>query len=270
MSISVTMDVSTAELEAQIPRIVAFGRRTLRQQCVTSAALICLDAQELTPATDLATIDADMEVIAFPEILKSGRPSTNKRKQRFELAFAANRSLAEMIVVSRMHPGSKYSMETGNRWPVPVPQTKGTDAFWVEVQDIAERMVRRRYSSTHYLQHGWSPAINQLLRDPGYFAGRSKVQQRAQSQVAALNTMPPDALGGAIVAETEDSCSVTCENRVGQGGRSEVLNQTHQAALIEKGLPPAQAAIDAEATVMAAKVQEYIDREMPVAFAGML
>lgn len=268
--IDLQFSISTAELEAQIPRIMSFGRRTLREQCVTSAALICLDAQELTPAVDLATIDSDMEVIAYPEILKNGKASRDKKKQRAELAFAVDKSVAEMIVVARMHPGSRYSMLTGNRWPVAMPQTKGTADFWGAVQDIAERMVRSRASSTHYLQHGWSPAINQLLRDPAYYAGKSRVQLRAQSNVAPLNTVSPDALGGATVQVYGDACFVTAENRVGSSGPSEVLNEKHQAALIEYGMPPTQAAIDREAVMMSEKVQDYIDREMPIVFDNLL
>src|SRR5579862_7033430 len=48
----IVVQADTSVLEKAIPEIVAFGRRTMREQSVTSAAFIAFRAQQLTPAAE--------------------------------------------------------------------------------------------------------------------------------------------------------------------------------------------------------------------------
>src|ERR1017187_5198347 len=72
-----TTTVDTSELQRAIPKILAFGRRTMQEQCVTSATFIAFRAQELTPAVDVGQIDADLQITVQGYTAK-GRKSKSK------------------------------------------------------------------------------------------------------------------------------------------------------------------------------------------------
>ena len=254
-----TANIDVSVLERAIPDIVAFGRRTMIEQCVTSAAIICVDAQKRTAAVAIGVIDAELAVDVTPVLVKRGKRKGLPLKSGKTNVAVPQRGLAAMIVVARMHPGSDYSLSTGNRWPVAKPQTKGTAAFWQAIQVIAQRMVKARHSSTHFLQHGWAEPIRRLLSDPNYYAGRSKFQSRQQSRVNPLNTLNQDRLGTATVDLAGNECLVLAENAVGEGG-NDVLDRKHRIALIREGTIPLQEAVDAESRAIAAQSQKYFDQ----------
>lgn len=253
-----TVDVSG--LNRLVPEIVAFGRRTMREQAVTSAALICLDAQELTPAASVQQIDADLDAQVT---LSRGKPTKSLMTE------------GEAIVLARLHPNSAYSILTGNRWGITMPDfgsRRDKNALWQAfINQAIARMRASRHSSTNFLQHGWSPAISRMLRDPDYFAGARSRGIKAQSQINGMNTLNAGDLGWAEVVGTEDAVSVTCANAVGEnaGASNPTLAAKHRDALIEYGIQPLQAAIENEERVMAAKIQDRLDRGMKQKFTNI-
>lgn len=240
-----TVDMDTSRMANAIPKILAFGRRTLQQQCVTSVVFICRRAQELTPAASIARIDAELDRDVTPQ-----RKTNGSAHQNFMAALAPFPITVGMkIVIARMNPGSKYSRETGNRWPLAKPNTKGRMEFLQYVLNVSERMRSSRHSSTHYLQTGWTPAImigikSDLFRYNPAFGSRRAGAFRPNS----LNDVDPDALGGLTIDVTGDTCFVVASNDVGEptGGSNAVLAKKHREALIRYGTPAANQAIAEE------------------------
>lgn len=267
MTPDTTYAIDVSGLRAAIPKIVSFGRRTILEQSVTSAAFISLDAQENTSAVDIGRIDSELEV-TVTGYTKGGRVS--KAKNPYERRVAVKDTgkeapLAVLIVMARTDPTSAYSVSTGNRWPLDgglLPTGKGSQAArQAMVLAWIQQMTMARHSSTHFLQHGWAPAIKTLLNHPAYYAGRSKFKINAQAKINPMNQLSNDQLGLAVVATNGDSCVVSSENDVGEGGNA-VLDAKHRAALIREGSMPLQLALDKEERAINTKLQEYIDRGM--------
>ena len=121
------------------------------------------------PVVAQSTIDSDMQVTVTP-IVSAGSKGKNNITEDVE------KTRAMMIVIARMHPNSKYSLATGNRWPVAIPMSglgvsRGAGIgpfqpspldrmaaklnFWNYVKDVAARMVASRHSSTGFLKKSW-------------------------------------------------------------------------------------------------------------------
>jgi len=275
-----TFRIDTSVLERAIPEIVAFGRRTLIEQCVTSAGIIIVNAQDETTAVMVGTIESDLEIEVSPAILKSGKRSKDKRRQREVVSVqrGARVPMAVLIVMARTDPNSDYSRGTGNRWPLDAgklptgPGSKGARmamiAAWVS------RMAKARFSSTHFLQHGWTAAIRILLANENFKGWASRYQGGSRLAVSRrnvnpLNRLDPMQLGEATVTQDLDSCLVIAENAVGQEGNA-VLDAKHRAALIEYGTGPLQTAIDREAEAIVSKMGDYLDRGLQQKWALIL
>lgn len=270
MDVSVVSTVDVSGLQRLIPEIIAFGRRTMREQCVTSAAIICINAQKQTPFVTIGRIDSELEVEVTPRT-KTGKISKAKRPHHKEVALMSGVRVpvAVLIIMARMDPTSHYSAMTGNRWPLDkslLPTGKGSAAAraamilrWVQTMTLS------RHSSTHFLQHGWAPAIRTFLSDPDYYAGARKRGLTGQTKLNALNTMSSDDLGQAVISGAGDTLEVMAENAVGGDGNP-VLAAKHRAALIQYGTEAAREAIYNEEQVMANKIQEYFDRGMAQTF----
>ena len=257
-----TIDVS--ELQRAIPEIVAFGRRTMIEQCVTSAAFICIDAQKRTTYVEIGTIDAELDVDKTP--VRKPRTFAGAALGKYisgKTVMPESLSWTEgmMIAVQRTNPASPYSVSTGNRWPLAYSGGLKGHARWAFFVAAAERMKAARHSSTHFLQHGWAGAIGMLLADPNYYAGRSKVQIRAQAKINPINTMNHEQLGSAMVELSGDECLVTADNAVGEGQNS-ILDKTHRDALIAHGTVPLQEAIEAETLSLNQHAQKNFDKGM--------
>ena len=271
MDVTMMTQVDVSALERLIPQVVAFGRRTLREQCVTSAAIICLNAQRGTAFVTVGQIDEELQV-EVRGYTATGRPSKAKkpRIKRVTTVAGARVPLAVLIVMARTNPESAYSQLTGNRWPLNLgmlPSGPGSAAArQAMIAQWVNRMTLSRHSSTHFLQHGWAPAIRTLLTNPDYMAGARKRGISGQNQINPQNVLDTEALGGAVIDLTGDACVVTSENAVGEGSTA-ALDARHRAALIREGTPPLQAAIDVEAATVAAKIQEYLDRGMALEIA---
>ncbi len=225
-------------------------------------------------AVDIPTIDADLNV-EVTGITRTGRPSNAKKPYGHRVTTVkAGKAVpqAVLIVMARTNPNSAYSLSTGNRWPLDLgqlPRGKGSMAARLAmINQWITRMTMARHSSTHFLQHGWAPAIRTLLSDPAYYAGKSKMRIGAQTKINPLNTLGSGDLGMATIAISGDAVLVTAENAVGEAGNP-VLDAKHRAALILHATPPAQAAVDKETSTILAKAQEYLDRGMKQEFPNL-
>lgn len=257
-----TARIDTSALQRAIPELVAFGRRSMIEQCVTSAAIIVLDAQANTTFVEVGRIDAELEVDVLP-ITKTGRPSRAKKPKYHKVSVAGGVRvpLAVLIVMARTDPNSAYSLSTGNRWPLSLadlpsgpgsgPARRAVIARWVE------RMTMSRHSSTHFIRHGWAGPARRLLADPNFKGWASRGIR--QTRVNALNRLDPGDLGMAVIDIAGDACVVTAENAVGEGSNA-ILDAQRRQALIDHGTQPLQAAIDREAGKIGQKITEYVER----------
>lgn len=253
-AVQMTAGIDYSGLQRAIPELVSFGRRTMREQCVTSMVQICRDAQELMPAVSISRIDAELD-----EVVTVGKSKTNTMTR------------GQAIILARMNPTSHYNQLTGGRWLMRRPTLNASDfrkaygdggmarsVLWGIIEDAEERQKAGRHSSTHFLQHGWTPSIKKLVQDPDCkLRGWSD-----QTRINPLNTMDQNELGTAKISPAgSDTVTVTAENDIGsQGSGNAVLDAKHKAALIQYGSQPAQAAVEREEAVMVAKIESYLER----------
>ena len=259
---SVVADTSQLEREV-FPALLAYGRRTVREQCVTSATFIAFRAQAATPAVDMETIDEELDVDVTPVLATRGKRKGLPLKSGKTNVEVPEMGLAAMIVVARMHPGSTFSRLTGNRWPVAMPDTHGHSEFWSAVQIIAQRMVKARHSSTHFLKTGWTPAIrigmgSEFYRYNPAFGYRRQAAALPNSGPGDLKSGNVEAFGTMVIELSGDDCVVTGSNDVGGEG-NEVLAKKHRDALIEHGLPALEEAIAQEVADGYAELQRRMD-----------
>jgi hypothetical protein len=254
-----TVTVDTRELEREvIPALLAYGRRTLQEQCVTSATFIACRWQKGIPAVDIATIDSELETVDHVS-----RGSGKFLKSKFAQSLGGlTWTVGMMIAVQRTNPNSPFSLETGNRWPLAKPAGKrGSIENWRYFVDAAERMQSARHSSAHFLQTGVTPIIRRGLESPYYKYNPAFGTRREQAAIPNdLNTISPDQLGTMTIDLMGDDCLVTASNDIGEpeGKSNDVLAAKHRRALIEYGTPPLEEAIAQEVS----DGRDELDRRM--------
>ena len=239
--VTMTMTADTSELEREVfPALLAYGRRTLQEQCVTSATFIAFRAQKDTPAVPLARID--LELNAVDHISRS-------RSKFGQSLGGLTWTKGMMIAVMRTNPNSPYSLSTGNRWPVLYAGGLKGIQRWRFFASVAERMETTRHSSTHFLQTGWTPGIRAGLHSRFYkYNPAFGSRQEAATVPNTENTLDPSRLGYMTIDLTADDCVVTTSNDVGEleGRSNAVLAEKHRVALIKYDLPALNEAIAQE------------------------
>ena len=236
------VNVDTKGLEAVIPALVEYGRRTTAEQCVTSMGMILQDAQNWTPFVAITRMDADLQVEAYG-VTKTGRLSKAKNPRRKDYRVQGSAGL--MIVVARMNPNSRYNELTGGRWALMKPPTKGETQFWEWVADALNRMTRARHSSGHFLQRGFKEARDACVTSPLY-KNRFRAKSVADTE-NSLNTLDSGELGTISMSGLEtDEFMIRAENNVGENGSNAVLDAKHRQALINYSLPALESAVEKE------------------------
>jgi hypothetical protein len=122
------------------------------------------------PVVSQSTIDSNMQVTSTPKLSTRGPRKGLPLKDGSSDLEVPDMSAAMKIVIARMNPQSKYSLSTGNRWPVATQggwhamirgfaKAYGSQNAYAMALDairpIAERMVRARHSSTGFLKKSW-------------------------------------------------------------------------------------------------------------------
>jgi hypothetical protein len=273
---TMTVDVST--LQGAIPRITAFGSRTIQEQCVTSVVFIALRAQKLTPAATVGRIDSDLEVEVSPVLSTRGKRKglpLKSGKKTVQAKPGVRVPVGVLIIMARTNPNSRYSRETGNRWPI-LGMPSGPGSGRARQHFIAahlQRMTMGRHSSTHFLQTGWTPAIRAGLSSEFYRYNSAFGSRRdARLTPNSMNRITPDQLGTMIIELTGDSVVVTATNDVGEpvGKSNTTLAEKHRQALIEYGTPALQQAVSEEAATIIAEIERRLALGWPVKFPELL
>jgi hypothetical protein len=196
----VTCTVDTSNLMRANMLLMRHSRRS-PARCINSTAYHVIkdvvDANGGFPVVAQSTIDTDMHVTVTPVVSAGSRGEVN-------ITGNVEKTRAMMIVVARMHPNSKYSMMTGNRWPLAFPDSQGITFvggqigprspsplermankinFWNYVEQVAERMVKARHSSTGFLKKSWIDLKVVLLP---FAMGRNAVNAAAVTDYAQV------------------------------------------------------------------------------------
>lgn len=256
---------------------------TVPAYAVNRTALFCIRAsQKDTPAVTPGRVNSDMNVSTSPMVTKRGTLSKAKGKQHSVITFQ-NRTpdeddvsvmnTAQRIVLARMHPTSRYSLETGNRWPVPMPDVgrgrqRGTDAiplFWKYVADVAERMVKARRSSVSFLKASWTTIIYQLLPNvpAGYRGGFGGVDASQFSKDLLTGEVTP-----ARPNQPQPFCTVS--NTIGMKGVTPELAEKYNEAGHRILGPILQTAINREydSKMAEAARRGWLDEQQRLAATG--
>ena len=241
-TVSASVDVSS------ITKAIALATRSTSQKMekllINTAFYTAVKARNYTPFVSISTIDQEMEVTVTPVIsagAKKGEKNiTSNKKAPFTL------TIAQKIVLARMNPGSAFNIATSGRWQILYQNLRGIGGFRI-LEEIAERMIRARHSSTHFLQSGWKSVIQQIKTDC------ARLQEGNQEQINenTLNSLEVSELGnmrrGGMGTPTQ---FVTITNMVGMTSGHPNLDQEHNNALIAHGTPALQRACDEQAQDM--------------------
>lgn len=241
-TVSANVDVSS------IQKAVALGIRSTTQKMekllLNTAFYTAVKAQQYTPFTSLSTIDQEMEVTVTPIVSAGNNGKTNitsNKKTPFGL------TMAQKIVLARMNPNSAYNIATSGRWKIPYQNLRGIGGFY-KLEEMAERMIRARHSSTHFLQAGWKSVI-QKIKDTGARFSGSSVDALDES---TMNTLSVERLGDMTrkgIGTSEQS--ITIANLIGtEASDYPNLAQEHNDALLSHGTPALQRAVDEQAQDM--------------------
>ena len=284
-----TCSVDTTNLNKAQAILLRHSNNVPARSINKTALFVIRKAQELTPVVSQATIDSDMNVTTSPAVLKSGKLSKDKSRQHEVVVFdnrtptpddVSAMNTAMRIVLARLHPTSRYSSETGNRWGSPpgvIPnfgrgrsthRTFGgsaTDArtlFWAWVKQVAERMVKARHSSTGFLKHSWAAIIYKLIPFAGG-GGLPDVGDRGEWM--NFGEVKPAMEGYAIVY-------CRCDNTMGIGNQNDVMSEKYNKAAHEILEPVLQQAIDLEfkSKLAYANSKEWAKDEPSLAALGLL
>jgi hypothetical protein len=120
---------------------------------------VAYKAMENMPVVTPERMDQELGATSWPGLLKSGKPSKNKKRQ-MENVTLEDRSYAAMIVIASMHPGSRFNQLTGNVWQRSMLAPGGsrgtsfsnTVNFWEKINEIATRMVKARHKSSAFFK----------------------------------------------------------------------------------------------------------------------
>lgn len=242
---------SLRQLTTEIfPQLLAAGRRTMEEQCVTSATFVAKNAKNGMAFVLIATIDRELEEAIIPRTRKTA-PKSETSKFKSKLA-PLPWTVGMLIAVMRTQPKSPYSIAIGNQWPLAKPTGKrGSIENWRYFVNAAERMQSARHSSTHFLLTGWTHAIRDGLASPLYRYNASFGSRRDASAVGNAGADgfkkagDVRTLGRMDIELSGDDCMVTTSNDVGGEG-NEVLAKKYREALIEHGTGPLEDAIGQE------------------------
>lgn len=261
MDISVKVD--TRNLVEACAVLKKHSNTSMAKNLNKTALYVIRKAQELTPVVSQSTIDSDMNVTSSPGLTKAGKISKDKNRQHELIAFGNRTPTADdvsamntamRIVLARMHPTSRYSIETGDRWGIPassVPSfgrgrstsrkfggsaTDSSALFWAWVKRVAERMVRARHSSTGFLKHSWASIIYKLIP----FAGGGGLPDMGQfGKLQNFGEVTP-------AKEGNPMAFCRCDNILGIGNRNDVMSEKYNKAAHEILEPILQRAVDIE------------------------
>jgi hypothetical protein len=248
-------------------------------RCINSTAYhVIKDVVESNggfPVVSQGTIDSDMQVTSTPKVSTRGPRKGQALASGAADVEVPDMSVAMKIVIARMNPASKYSLSTGNRWPVATQggwhamirgfaKAYGSQNAFAMAMDvirpIAERMVKARHSSTGFLKKSWIDLKVSILPFAMGNSVSSAMIATDYSEVTPAKEGNPMAV-----------CTVS--NTLGVGNRTtRELSEKYNEANHRIAEPRIQAAINREfdKKVKMADAQEWARDEPELRVLGLL
>ena len=246
---AVSLDVDVSSIQLAIDLAGKQTRGSMDKLLGYTAYYTAVRAQKYTPYTELSTIDAEMEVTVTP-IISAGYKGKNNITSNKATPFALTR--AQKIVLARMNPNSNYNLVTDSRWRIPYQKVSGIGGFYI-LEQLAERMIAARRSSTHFLQVGWK-AVKNKIKAAGFRISEAGLGISDTGDDNTLNTLPSGEFGSVDQGGQGTAQQfITISNLVGMSGEYPNLDRERNAALQELGTPALQQAMDEQAQWMREK-----------------
>ena len=243
-----TMTVDVSPIERAVLLALRSTSRSMELVLGSTAYHVAWKAAKYTPFVELETIDREMEVTTT-NIISAG----NKGK--------TNLTVAQKIVLARMNPNSPFNLATDQRWAIPYQNLSGINRYYV-LEDIAERMIRARHSSTHFLQSGWK-AVKQQIKEMGFKIGSAAGGDNFLDD-NPQNSLNPSKLGEVTRTGAGTPVqSITISNLIGTESGYPNLAREHNDALIAHGTPALERAL-------AEQVEDMRQHYLPKAGADMV
>ena len=232
---------------------------------------------QYTPFVTMGEVDTELDVAYAPGKTPTGKLSKQASKARLLPGKAENTQrqdepLAYLIQLARMKPGSNYNTITNNRWRLPggFGMLKGLDSVdrQAVLQGLAERMIKARHSSTHFLVSGWAAAAKKLYNLLGTYLRGDDGPPALDSFFSEKMVAPKPNMGELKYSTGTDSVEVVVSNMIGMvdaqvnGSNAENYNK----ALSLHGIGPLQRAMDEVSNEMVEHYQKKDMREMAAAF----
>lgn len=251
-------------------------RRTPAVAANSAAYMVWNFTYSKMPAVAQTRIDTELQVQTVPIMKVATRgPRKGMRIGTGENAIVHQqiRTRAMMIVLARMHPGSDFNQLTGGYWALKPPNlnsgarrlgagTSNRAEFWAWVEEVADRMVKARHSSTEFLKSAFKPGFNEM--EP--FVSHSILARRiAKGYQRGSGAAVPEGIGWAKPAQPGTTLAIAeMANAVGCAGRNQVLNEKHNEALWRIMLPLLQRSVNEEAAnTMAFVARTELERLKP-------
>ena len=236
---TLTMQIDTSNWMKARAVLMQYSKTEPSQSLHRAVAFVVNDAKRHTPFTDISRIDTELMVEATPAVLKSGKLSRDKKRQREVITAIKGSSppLAALIISAQVlrvdttasQPGmSNYNRLTDMKYARTASPFKGVSrAAGAALMTAAiSRMVKARHSSTHFFQISWNSILAKLAPyvPSGY---RSSVMTWASK-----GGQPSPELGNVIPAKRDDPfATCTIENLVGMSSRyPNLMERRNQAA----------------------------------------
>ena len=274
--------LDTKPLDSAIDLAKTWSGSTAQFLVLRTAQRIVSKARRYTPFVAVGTIDAELDVAYAPGKTPTGKLSKQAKNARFlpgmattkgskwtqwrEETFGEKMPLAYMIQLARMKPGSNYNQLTNNRWRLPGFQMlKGLDAISriTVLQGLAERMIKARHSSTHFLMSGWVSAAKKLYNLRGAYksAGGPPLDSDLDAGFSGKAVSAKPNMSAVKFAASSDTAEITVGNLIGMvDARVNGSNAAnYNRALMQHGGPALQRAIN---EVSGEMTEHYLEKEM--------
>jgi hypothetical protein len=246
--------LDTTNLNKAMAIFRRFGRSAPSLMVNRTAMFVVYETQKNTPFVELGRISSDMQVSVVPVV-----PTRGVKKGTTQVVMNEKVTMAMKIVLARMHPNSKYNQMTGNRWLIDKPQVGGSNAgarywsFWNFVEQAAERMVRARRSSTHFLKSSWTPILMKL-----------KIATKSKISIEKFDTNKKVLMTGEVELAQPGTFHPVCKisNTLGMNWPNAILGKKYNDAAHRILEPIMQRAIDKEAVTKLQKAfrEGWIDQ----------
>ena len=227
-------------------RIIAQHIKTAPTESLPRAvAFVVKDAKDRTPVTPVSRIDTELQVKTTPILVTRGSRTGVPRKDKKSTIEVGDRdTLAIKIQLARLNPYSNYNILTDRRYALSRSSFSpgmGAGGFWSKLQIVAQRMVKRRHSSSGFFKISWNAVLGALAPlVPSQYRGAVETWSGKEGRKVSAS------LGSAQMSGKDTSrVSIKIDNLVGMDPKYPTISEIRNMEAHRTLGPALQRAIDA-------------------------